>query len=498
MGQDDTFLRVLASSGEGQEKRQATRLLRLLNKGKHWVLVTILLGNVIVNEALPIVLDRSLGHGVVAALLSTVLIVIFGEILPQSVCVRYGLPVGSWSAPFVLMLMYFLAPVAWPTAKLLDWALGKGTRGGLYKKSGLKALVSLHKQQLNSDEITILSSVLDMKDKTVGSIMTPIKDAFTLSVDDILDDRLIDYIISQGYSRIPIYRWTPNGEKDFIAMLLTRTLIKYDPRDEKRVRDFGLRRLPETRPEASCLDIINFFQEGKAHMVLISENPGGESGAVGIVTFEDVIEELIGEEIVDESDVFIDVHNAIRRIGPSPELQVINDPAINPTGFSSKRHLGADSPAAISMIELTPSGTAAASNTPSSSSYPTIPSPLTPTTSNGGIFESIVNTSGVQKLVLQFSSSLLPSSSSSNTPNNNNNNNNNPTTPITYTPIESHTPSPSDATTTGIIFNSSNRNSSKNTHTHRKQNNSNSSQTSSDYHSTAEQEDKDENEPLLT
>lgn len=74
MGQDETYLQVIATSGEGAERRHAKRVLRLLSKGKHWVLVTLLLSNVITNETLPIVLDRSLGGGWPAVVSSTVLI----------------------------------------------------------------------------------------------------------------------------------------------------------------------------------------------------------------------------------------------------------------------------------------------------------------------------------------------------------------------------------------------------------------------------------------
>ncbi|KAI5288276.1 hypothetical protein KEM52_001230 [Ascosphaera acerosa] len=63
MGQDSVNLQVLANSGDARERAQAHTVLRLLSRGKHWVLVTLLLGNVVVNEALPIVLDRSGGKG---------------------------------------------------------------------------------------------------------------------------------------------------------------------------------------------------------------------------------------------------------------------------------------------------------------------------------------------------------------------------------------------------------------------------------------------------
>lgn len=98
MGQDKTFLQVLAISGEVEEQQNAQRVLRLLSKGKHWVLVTLLLGNVITNETLPIVLDRDLKGGWPAVLMSTILIVVFGEIIPQSVCAKYGLKIGAQSA----------------------------------------------------------------------------------------------------------------------------------------------------------------------------------------------------------------------------------------------------------------------------------------------------------------------------------------------------------------------------------------------------------------
>lgn len=74
MGQDSIYLQVIATSGEGKEQRHAEKVHHLLKKGKHWVLVTLLLSNVVVNETLPIVLDRSLGGGWPAVLGSTVAI----------------------------------------------------------------------------------------------------------------------------------------------------------------------------------------------------------------------------------------------------------------------------------------------------------------------------------------------------------------------------------------------------------------------------------------
>jgi metal transporter CNNM len=225
----------------------------------------------------------------------------------------------------VLVMMWLTAIVSWPIAKLLDWLLGED-HGTVYKKSGLKTLVTLHKslgdvsQRLNQDEVTIISAVLDLKAKPVESVMTPMSDVFTMSEDTVLDEATMDLILSAGYSRIPIHE--PGSPTNFVGMLLVKILITYDPEDAKLVSEFPLATLPETRPETSCLDIVNFFQEGKSHMVLVSEYPGEDHGALGVVTLEDVIEELIGEEIIDESDVYIDVHKAIRRLTPAPKARL--------------------------------------------------------------------------------------------------------------------------------------------------------------------------------
>ena len=98
MGQDRTMLQVIAGSGTAKERLDAQKVLAVLQRGRHWVLVSLLLGNVITNETLPIVLDHDVRGGWFAVFASTTLIVIFGEIIPQSVCAKYGLAIGAWSS----------------------------------------------------------------------------------------------------------------------------------------------------------------------------------------------------------------------------------------------------------------------------------------------------------------------------------------------------------------------------------------------------------------
>ncbi|KAK9448306.1 uncharacterized protein V1518DRAFT_385054 [Limtongia smithiae] len=319
MGQDEVYLQVIEQTGSELERKNAHRVLALLKKGKHWVLVTMLLSNVITNETLPIVLDRCLGGGWPAVVSSTVLIVIFGEVIPQSVSVRYGLRIGAMFSPFVNFLMHAMYPVAYPIAVLLDHVLGED-HGIVYRKAQLKTLVTLHRSmgvdRLNKDEVTIISAVLDLNEKPVGNIMTPINDVYTMSADRILDEIAVEEILKAGYSRIPIH--TPGEPYNFIGMLLVRILISYDPEDAQPVSTFPLATLPETKPDTNCLNVLNYFQEGKSHMMLVSDYPGEAYGALGVVTLEDVIEELIGEEIVDESDVYVDISQGIRRKYVSP------------------------------------------------------------------------------------------------------------------------------------------------------------------------------------
>ncbi|KAF8798387.1 DUF21-domain-containing protein [Phlegmacium glaucopus] len=307
MGLDELHLRVLATSSEDQrEKRNAQKVLKLMQKGRHWVLVVLLLGNVIVNESLPIFLDSALGGGVAAIVISTTAIVIFGEIIPQAVSVRYGLAVGATCAPLVLAMMYIFAPVAWPIAKLLDLVLGANEHH-TYKKAELKSFLQFHRtgqEPLRDDEISILNGVLELNTKNVETIMTPLKDTVILSADAILDHNAVDAILLSGYSRFPVHE--PGNPLAFIGLLLVKKLLTYDPSQARPVSSFALSILPEAVPSINCFQALDYFQTGRAHLLLISRTPGVAGGAIGVITLEDIIEEIISEEIVDETDRYED------------------------------------------------------------------------------------------------------------------------------------------------------------------------------------------------
>ncbi|KAH7906898.1 hypothetical protein BJ138DRAFT_566920 [Hygrophoropsis aurantiaca] len=306
MGLDELHLRVLATSSEDlTEMRNAQKVLKLMQKGRHWVLVVLLLGNVIVNESLPIFLDGAIGGGIAAVIISTTAIVIFG-IIPQAVSVRYGLAIGARCAPFVLGMMYLFAPIAYPIAKLLDRVLG-ANEAHTYKKAELKSFLQFHRtgeEPLRDDEISILNGVLELNTKNVETIMTPMRDVVTLSSDTILDHATVDSILTSGYSRFPVHE--PGNTSAFVGLLLIKKLLVYDPAQALPVSHFPLSILPEAHPSINCFQALDYFQTGRAHLLLISRSPGVAGGAIGVITLEDIIEEILSEEIVDETDRYED------------------------------------------------------------------------------------------------------------------------------------------------------------------------------------------------
>lgn len=122
MSMDATQLEVLRRTGTPQEQNWAGIIIPVI-KNQHLLLVTLLLCNACASEALPLFLDK-LADPVTAVVLSVTVVLIFGEIIPQAICSRYGLQVGAYSAWFVNLLMTITYPISYPIGKLLDSLLG--------------------------------------------------------------------------------------------------------------------------------------------------------------------------------------------------------------------------------------------------------------------------------------------------------------------------------------------------------------------------------------
>mmetsp|Transcript_4906 Transcript_4906/g.7270 ORF Transcript_4906/g.7270 Transcript_4906/m.7270 type:complete len:516 (+) Transcript_4906:3-1550(+) len=393
-------LEVLERSGTKSESKYAKRIKPLV-KRHHLLLVTLLLCNAAAMEALPIFLDNIV-HEVLAIVISVSFVLIFGEILPQAVCSRWGLAIGAILSPLLWFLIIVLSPIAWPIAKLLDCILGH-SHHSFFRRAQLKEFVKLHGSEtggpLNLDEIAVIRGALNMQDKTCGEIMTSIDNVFMLEESTRLTKPVLQKILNQGHSRIPVFR---DIRSNVIGLLLVKSLILIDPDDGVPIKSLELRPILRIAKTQGIWDQTDVFQKTCSHLALIvdteydedgeeigdddleeneevtvieniddlmkdspineekkkkkkkkkaserdplldsevneimisrrhstaevaavarreslarknfEEHPQASGKIVGLLTLEDIIEELLGEEIVDETDVYVDVETQLR------------------------------------------------------------------------------------------------------------------------------------------------------------------------------------------
>ncbi|WCJ36728.1 hypothetical protein M5689_017909 [Euphorbia peplus] len=378
-------LEVLIKAGQPQDRKNAEKILPVV-KNQHLLLCTLLIGNALAMEALPIFIDALLpAWG--AILISVTLILAFGEIIPQAVCSRYGLSVGAKLSFLVHLIVIVLFPLAYPISKLLDWVLGK-KHSALLRRAELRTLIDMHGNEagkggeLTHNETTVITGALDMTQKTAKDAMTPLSKIFSLDINSKLDEKTMEMIISKGHSRIPISSGNP---AHIIGLILVKNLIKFRPEDETPLKEITIRKVPRVHDNLPLYDILNQFQVGNSHMAVVvkcknddkepaeqtksktnrahnskqrNEDTKGtvhppsqieklniciqgdylnqkiqlrsayqdqslsidnlksvsalDEEVVGIITLEDVIEELLQEEIWDETDEYVDVHNKIK------------------------------------------------------------------------------------------------------------------------------------------------------------------------------------------
>ncbi|EYU18356.1 hypothetical protein ABFS82_02G048800 [Erythranthe guttata] len=262
-------LEVLAKSGTPKDKQHAAKILPVV-KNQHLLLCTLLICNAAAMEALPIFLD-SLVTAWGAILISVTLILLFGEIIPQSVCSRHGLAIGAAVAPIVRILVCICFPIAYPISKLLDLLLGHGHRA-LFRRAELKTLVNLHGNEagiggeLTHDETTIIAGALELSEKTASDAMTPISETFAIDINAKLDRSLMNLILEKGHSRVPVYYEQPTN---IIGLVLVKNLLTIHPDDKVSVKSVTIRRIPKVPETMPLYDILNEFQKGHSHMSVV-------------------------------------------------------------------------------------------------------------------------------------------------------------------------------------------------------------------------------------
>jgi hypothetical protein len=205
MSLDLTELNLLKRSGNKNEKKYATKIYPLRKKGNR-LLCTILLGNVLVNSTSTLILGNYL-EGAFAALGSTMLIVMFGEIIPQAICSRHGLAIGTHTRYITYAIMALTFVVSYPMGKLLDFFLGEEI-AVTFSRDKIRELMrqaqSNYGEGIKEDQFKLIAGALDFKRKTVKDIMVPIKEVFSLDINSVLDFETFKTILYHGYSRIPV------------------------------------------------------------------------------------------------------------------------------------------------------------------------------------------------------------------------------------------------------------------------------------------------------
>lgn len=275
----------------------ARRLLPL-RRNSHLTLAAILLTNVAAVSATSLVLENAF-NGIIAGVATTLLIVILGEILPQAYFVRQSLRICGQLVPVMRLMIVLTFVAAKPIQLMLDKLFGD-ERPRLHSRQELGVMITEHlgndHSELDEDEVEIIRGALQLSEKRVRNIMTPIDQVFWLTPDMPIDEIKLREIKDIARSRIPVFN---RRLTRCYGVLLMKDLvdINFDQTD-LRVDDLPLYPA-QTVGSMTALDtMFRRFISAGTHLIPIER----DDAIVGIVTIEDLLEEILGHEIEDETD----------------------------------------------------------------------------------------------------------------------------------------------------------------------------------------------------
>lgn len=277
--------------------RLARRVLPF-RRNSHLSLASILLVNVGAVSATSLVLENRF-NGVVAGVATTLLMVILGEIFPQALFSRFALRFCGYLAPLLRLMVIVTYPVSKPLQLLLDQLFGSEKRQ-LQSRHELGLMITEHlgadESELDEDEVEIIRGALQLSEKQVRSIMTPIRNVFWLPPDTLITNELIDEIKRHGRSRIPIF---DTGLTKCYGVVLMKDMVDIDfDNSELAIDDLPLHACPIIGSKTALDTAFRKFISAGSHLIPVEK----DNLIVGIVTIEDLIEEILGHEIEDETD----------------------------------------------------------------------------------------------------------------------------------------------------------------------------------------------------
>lgn len=271
----------------------AIKVLPLV-RNANLLLTTLLLGNTAVNATLSIYLGALVGQGLMAGLIATALILIFGEIIPAALLTRYALEVGGYVAKPVKVLTWLFYPIAGPIAMALDKLLGKDLPELLSRRE-LRHMIETHERSDESDidalDRDILIGALSLNERDIHTIMTPRDEVFTVDYNGKLSSTLLKKLKKSGFTRFPV-TWD-----DRVVGVLNIKRLVGECNDQESIKELCKEnKIIHMQGDYKVDDVLFRMIRGKVHIATITDRDGW----IGIVTMEDLLEALVGQEITDE------------------------------------------------------------------------------------------------------------------------------------------------------------------------------------------------------
>jgi len=295
---------------------KAAETVITLKKRSDRLIGSILIGNNVVNILASALATSALitlfgENGVAIATIGmTVIVVIFGEVLPKTYAINRPDQSALAVAPIIRALVWVLTPLAAAAQMLVSGVLrmcGVSVAAGLghdEREEELRGLIEMHADggEEVAHERAMLRSILDLADVEVSEIMTHRRNVRMLDADAPLSD-LLEQVLDSPFTRLPLYK----GESDnIVGVLHVKALLRAirahggsAPEDLKIVE---IANVPWFIPDATTLlDQMQAFRERREHFALVVDEYGS---FMGVVTLEDILEEIVGD-ILDEHDVAV-------------------------------------------------------------------------------------------------------------------------------------------------------------------------------------------------